>query len=467
MKSKLPWILAVLIAGALMAGCHGTLIVQVLDSPTPTPRVGSTLMPLLPSSATPDTTRMLTSTATPTSIPFPTSTAAPAPPPAPTQAPTSLPTAKSGVVVTTPTPALAPKAAPSESPFEITPGVALQVPRMWHTATRLADGRILLAGGSRAVPDFLADAELFDPTSGQTRQVASLHTPRHEHSATLLPDGRVLVVGGYSLPRQWLDDAEVYDPATDRWTVVPPRTSHAVGHTATRMNDGRVLVVGGNPGSGMDTNRVEIFDPRTNTWSKARALKFNRAGHTAQLLEDGRVLVAGGACSGSVRCPDGDALLYDPQADTWTATGPMVKPLAQSRSVRLPDGRVLVAGGAGSDPTSPPISASAQIYDPATKAWTAAADLAQARFLHELVLLPSGQVLAIGGARVWDTFWTGNSFVREIELYDPARNEWRILGQLPEPRALATATLLPDGYVWLAGGRNDTTFFSDSWLVGP
>jgi phage baseplate assembly protein gpV len=336
---------------------------------------------------------------------------------------------------------------------------------MWHTATRLTDGRILLVGGSKAVDDFLADVDIFDPITGQTSRAASLHRPRHAHSATLLPDGRVLVIGGYSLPWQWLDDAEVYDPAADTWTVVSPLHSHGVTHTATVMKDRRVLVVGGNTGSSRFTERVDIFNPQTNTWTEAQSLPGDRANHTAQLLADGRVLVAGGQTNehGII----GDALLYDPQANTWTVTGPMISPRIWAQSVRLQDGRVLVAGGMTlEEMPANKLSASAEIFDPATSAWTAAAAMMQPRYSHFLVLLPDGQVLALGGARDWACCWTSSSFVREIERYDPVTDKWRTVGELPQPRADAAATLLSDGRVWLTGGRwSYTTHGADSWLI--
>ena len=132
------------------------------------------------------------------------------------------------------------KATPPEETFDVTPGVSLRMARLEHTATRLADGRVLLVGGNQTHQDFSPDAEVFDPTTGQTSLVAPLHTPRAGHVATLLSDGRVLVVGG-GYRGQYLHDAEVCDPVADTWTVVPPLYSHAGASSATLMNDGRVL----------------------------------------------------------------------------------------------------------------------------------------------------------------------------------------------------------------------------------
>jgi N-acetylneuraminic acid mutarotase len=477
MKSKLRWIPLVLIVGSLLAGCHPRIDIVIM---TPTPLSAARVTPargkILPSTDMPVPMPALpaTATAAPTRVPataIPTPTLAPASNPTPTAmpiptssaTPISLPISKSGVVVTTPTPVPPANPAPSESSFEVAPGVALRVPRFWHTATRLTDGRILLVGGSWATTDYLADVDIFDPVTGQTSRVAPLHTPRHFHTATPLLDGRVLVIGGGTIGQVSAYDAEVYNPVADTWTVVSPQRLHGDLLTATLMKDGRVLVVGG-LGAG---EHVDIFDPTTNTWSEAQPLPHGRLYHTAQLLEDGRVLVAGGLGPNNAPPAGGDAQLYDPRTDIWTSTGPMMTPRRiLGESVRLSDGRVLVVGGALAGDSAPPILASAEIYDPASNAWTAAASLAQARYHYELVLLPSGQVLAVGGARDWDSRWTGTSFVREIELYDPVLDQWRTVGEIPSPSVGNTATLLPDGRVWVTGGRNDTTYFSDTWLIG-
>ena len=353
---------------------------------------------------------------------------------------------------------------------DVTQGFPLLISRALHTATRLTDGRVLLVGGSQAPDEHLAVVEIFNPVTGKTGWAAPLHTARHGHTATLLPDGRVLVVGGYNVPQGWLTDAEVYDPSSNSWTVVPPPSPHGVSHTATRMKDGRVLVAGGCIGSGVCTDRVEIFDPKTNTWTKAASLAGDRASQTAILLDDGRVLLAGGGSETGAPA-GGDALLYDPQTDAWAATGPMVTPGDFAQSVRLPDGRVLVAGGmAQADASSLAMTASAEVYDPASNTWTAVPSLSQPRYAFSLVSSSDGHVLAIGGARDHENNFKASSFIREIESYDWQANRWSVVGELPQPEAFATATLLMDGRVWVTGGlsgRAREDFSSGTLFLTP
>jgi hypothetical protein len=78
-----------------------------------------------------------------------------------------------------------------------------------HTATGLADGTVLVAGG----PGPGASAEIYDPATGTFSPTGSMATGRIYHTATGLADGTVLVAGGYGA----LASAEIYDPATGTW----------------------------------------------------------------------------------------------------------------------------------------------------------------------------------------------------------------------------------------------------------
>jgi hypothetical protein len=90
---------------------------------------------------------------------------------------------------------------------------ALNIPRGYHTATLLRDGRVLIAGGAAAYGKEVAPAELYDPSTGDFTITGSMVGPGASQTATLLSDGRVLISGG------WVDQAEIYNPSTGTFST--------------------------------------------------------------------------------------------------------------------------------------------------------------------------------------------------------------------------------------------------------
>jgi hypothetical protein len=162
--------------------------------------------------------------------------------------------------------------------------------------------------------------------------------------------------------------------------------------------------------------------------------------HTATLLPNGKVLVAGGASSqGQTNLKSAE--LYDPAAGTWAATGNMITARDFHTATLLPNGKVLVVGGDRRFGPHEPL-ASAELYDPASGTWAATGSLITARAHHTATLLPDGRVLAAGGE---DDF-------SSAELYNPGTGTWTAAGDLITGRSYHTATLLPNGQVLAAGG---------------
>jgi N-acetylneuraminic acid mutarotase len=113
---------------------------------------------------------------------------------------------------------------------------------------------------------------------------------------------------------------------------------------------------------------------------------------TANLLADGRVLVAGGAVSESVTVASAD--LYDPTTRTFSATAPMAVARVAAASARLLDGRILVVGGQGIDGIA---VASVEIYNPSSGTWSFTGSMSTPRVNSTATLLNNGKVLVVGG----------------------------------------------------------------------
>jgi hypothetical protein len=242
---------------------------------------------------------------------------------------------------------------PFTGPFEVLAG-EMALPRAHHTATELGQGDVLVVGGSEALDGTVpatATAERWVRSARTFVAAGSLGTARQDHTATRLADGRVLVLGGRTgVCREpgfcgvALATAEVYDPATGAFTPAGALAAARYRHTATLLDDGRVLVAGGwtTGAAAGEVGTYEVFDPATGTAVLAGEMRLPRALHTATRLNDGRVLVAGGA---QELFPTARTELFDP-ADLGVVEGPeLSSPRMSHAATRLPDGRVLVVGG--------------------------------------------------------------------------------------------------------------------------
>jgi hypothetical protein len=117
--------------------------------------------------------------------------------------PTAMPTA-----IPTPT--------PTEGPHGVfSPTGSMTSPRDGHTATLLANGKVLMTGGRAGQYDSYAPhatAELYDPATGSFSPTGLMASARDGHTATLLANGKVLITGGYHAGNETYASAELYNP---------------------------------------------------------------------------------------------------------------------------------------------------------------------------------------------------------------------------------------------------------------
>jgi hypothetical protein len=155
-----------------------------------------------------------------------------------------------------------------------------------RTATRFADGRVLLTGGD---PTGSNHAELYDPATGAFIPTGNMTIPRNGPNSVLLANGKVFIVGG----EVWMDavrltdiPAEIYDPDSGTFTATGSFAAAGPGTmNATLLADGKVLVLA------YYSSLAGIYDPATGTF---RTVGPGPSTSTATLLANGKVLFIGG-----------------------------------------------------------------------------------------------------------------------------------------------------------------------------
>jgi hypothetical protein len=319
-------------------------------------------------------------------------------------------------------------------------------PRRFHTATRLGDGKVLLAGGGSEALDSGSlgaqpTAEVYDPVSGEFSAAPSMSLPRVFHTATLLPDGRVLIAGGRSNTNATstaTDSVEVYDPEAGAFSVLPAKMSSArARHTATLLKDGQVLLAGGFDGFG-HSSTADRFDPSSGAFTGVSMLA-KRGQHAAERLSDGRVLIAGGrGDQGALR----SAELYDPASGQFSPSGAV---LPSDRLIfkanRLDDGRVFISPGGGEKPDD-----RVYLYEPASDRFSPVGGATMLGCLEsEATTLDDGKILLSGGL-------VSGEETATAEVFSPAERFRVTTSRMPYALALSSATRLGDGKILIAGG---------------
>jgi hypothetical protein len=341
-----------------------------------------------------------------------------------------------GLLANTPVPALAATAAFNKTG-------SMNVARIGHSATLLANGQVLVTGGwngSDLSPTVLASAELYDPATGKWSLAGSMTVARTGQSAVLLLNGEVLVAGGSNATGTAATTAELYNPATGAWTATGSMTT-ARSANLVLLPSGEVLAAGGDRNT---PSTAELYNPVSGTWTATGSLTSGGFGGSAVLLQNGLVLGVGNSA----------ADLYDPSTGAWSATTPPM--VAGGYVALLPDGEVCNQG---------------TLYDPATAQWTLDGGAPPCKACA-VIMLANGTVLAAGGVKtVQGNPYPTTTTVKSAELWDLAVGEqlgctclsWQSTGNLTVSTASASIVLLSNGRALVSGG--DTTTKSNSFVV--
>ena len=309
-----------------------------------------------------------------------------------------------------------------------------------------ADG-VLVVGGADENGNPLGTAIVFDATSGTWNVQAVEAGQRMWPSVVPRPDGRVLVVGGYT------EDGSV--PQVVHYTAgqgIYPPEGNGPAHGAmvwSEIAGGKIVFVGGYDTIGFSAD-TDVYAPVSKKWYAGTPMSAPRAFAGAVRLPDGRVMVAGG-CAQSLDLPVADATteIYDPDADLWIPGPPMATARWGFASASLPSGKWMVAGGVTTVNGEMVATGEVEIFDPVTMEWTAGPALGTARGLASFGTLSDGSLLVAGGE-------TGpllsNTVLASAERFDEAAGAWASAGTMGSPRYWTAGARLSTGKLVVPGG---------------
>ncbi|CAF0781700.1 unnamed protein product [Adineta steineri] len=219
-----------------------------------------------------------------------------------------------------------------------------------------------------------------------------MSSSRHAHTATLLANGQILIAGGSNTSDTSISAAELYIPSLNSFIIIPNMNIARCYFTSTLLSDGStVLVTGGSNASNYLISTAELYI--NGSWILLfSSMTENRAYHAAVLLNDGTVLVAGGG--NDINNAYSNAEIYNVTTQKFTAAGSMQYRRAGLTLTLLPSGKVLATGGV--DWTSNTFPLVCELYDPVTRTWSSMLMLNHGRSFHQSVLL-NNVVLTTGG----------------------------------------------------------------------
>jgi WD40 repeat protein len=280
----------------------------------------------------------------------------------------------------------------------------------------LPDGRLLATGGEpprtaqHPVGTGTANAAIFDPATKVWSAAAPMANPRWYPSDVEMPNGTILVMGGETVPAatdKMVKPMESYVPATNKWTTLPPSAD------VTGLYPRSILMPSGDVVKAGPQRPTRVYDPATKTWSTVANMIYGpRTAGGVVLLPGLHTILTSGGESGTAVTNTAELLDMSAASPHWVATGSMAIARMHHNLVLLPDGTVLAVGGGQQGNFGAPVK-TAELYNPATGTWKTMATQAGQRTYHSTaLLLPDGRVISAGSN-------SGKPEQTTVEIYSP------------------------------------------------
>ncbi|KAF3835347.1 hypothetical protein F7725_027905 [Dissostichus mawsoni] len=293
------------------------------------------------------------------------------------------------------------------------------------------------------------------PEELEEQPLSPMHYARSGLGAVAL-NGRLIAAGGYNR-EECLRTVECYDPKEDRWTFIAPmRTPRARFQMAVLM--GQLYVIGGSNGHSDELSCGEMYDPQADEWAQVPELRTNRCNAGVCSLNNKLYVVGGSDPCGQKGLKNCDA--FDPVIKTWSNCASLNIRRHQAAVCEL-DGFMYVIGGAESWNCLNTV----ERYNPENNTWTLIAPMNVARrgaavTFHAVMSPPLPRQTVC----YWRLRWLPRAAC--VEVYDPTRNEWRMLGSMTSSRSNAGVAMLGET-IYAVGGFDGNEFLNTVEVYNP
>jgi YVTN family beta-propeller protein len=342
-------------------------------------------------------------------------------------------------------------------------GPVIAWPHVAISAAELADGRVLTWASTQA-NDFPSSTEytyssIYDPAAGTFQTVDNTFHDMFCAGVATLEDGRIVAAGGNPYDTR----TSAFNPQTLTWGSLANMNVNRWYGTALALPSNQIFQTFANAAG----NTSERYDPAANVWSQTTGATMQDL-LNEQNTENGQTEVNSASdlqwWSQMAVAPDGRVLHGGP-TQTWHLFDPrgsggvqsLGQPVGQrtrmwGNVVTYDVGKVLLVGGTDRTVNPPTTNAAYRIdLNGASPVISAAASMASPRAFHNSVVLPTGEVIVVGGNTSGEIF-SDNGAVLTSEIWNPATNQWRTVASMSIPRGYhSTAILLKDGRVLSAG----------------
>jgi hypothetical protein len=336
------------------------------------------------------------------------------------------------------------------------------VSHKFTTMEALLDGRALLIGGCQAADPVgcytgVDVAEIYSPATGTWSETQMIGN-RYNHASARLADGRVIVAGGCPTTlANCVSDAnftaEIFDPATNTWALTSSIGTRRAFFSAVAMDDGTAIFTGGTSTNAMVVATAQRFDG--SSWSTLPNLVHARFGHATARLPAGRLLVAGGCVDSECTQMVSELEYFDPTTNQFAASGALSPAVANLTATRSSQDTVLLVGGRNDNGSA---EFDTYLFDPIQ--WNLGpAPLLPPRFGHAASRLFDGRVMVTAGA---DTSALDDTYLFVPDILDPLPEDGGVGGSAGLAGAGGSGGQSFGGF----GGAVDSGVSTDSGLDG-